>query len=56
MSIYVLMFIGLAPVGNFEIGLLSEHLGTSIAIRIGSVIVLISGFVISMIKRKSIIQ
>lgn len=35
MALYSLMFLGLAPLGNFEIGYLSEHFGTGIAIQVG---------------------
>ncbi len=38
MSLYTLMFLGFFPVGNFQIGFLSEHFGTSFAIRSGAVI------------------
>lgn len=39
MALYSVMFLGLSPIGNFEVGLLSEHFGTSIALQIGIVIV-----------------
>lgn len=39
MSIYALMFLGLAPLGNFEIGLLADHFGSALAIQVGLVIV-----------------
>lgn len=38
MSIYTLMFAGMSPIGNFQIGYLSDHLGVSYAIRIGGLI------------------
>lgn len=41
MSLYILMFLGVAPLGNFEIGWLTEHLGISWAISINSSIVII---------------
>jgi predicted MFS family arabinose efflux permease len=41
MSIYVFMFVGLTPFGNFEVGWLSEKFGTSAAIRWNAVVVLI---------------
>lgn len=41
MSLYILMFLGVAPLGNFEIGWLTEHLGISWAISINSSIVMI---------------
>ncbi len=46
MSIYVLMFIGLSPIGNYEVGLLSDKVGTEIAIRIGASIVLLTGITV----------
>ncbi|HYK76936.1 MAG TPA: MFS transporter [Daejeonella sp.] len=52
MSIYVLMFLGLAPLGNFEIGLLTEKLGTSWAITINAVIVFIFGWVVFFYRKK----
>ena len=42
-SIYVLMFIGAMPIGNFEIGWLSARLGTSFAIQFGALIIFVSG-------------
>lgn len=50
MSIYVLMFIGLTPIGNFQIGLVSEHMGTSFALRVGSCIVLAAGLIVYYFK------
>lgn len=41
MSIYVFMFVGLTPLGNFEIGWLAEKMGTNFAIRTGAIIVLL---------------
>jgi MFS family permease len=52
MSIYVLMFIGFIPLGNFQIGYVSEHFGTSVAIRTGSVILLVSGLTIFAYRNK----
>lgn len=46
MSIYTLMFIGLAPLGNFEVGLLSETFSTEIALRIGAAIVFCFGLLV----------
>jgi len=40
MSIYLMVLMGFIPIGNFQVGLLSEHLGTALAIRIGSILVL----------------
>jgi len=41
MSLYILMFMGLAPLGNFEIGWLTEKAGISLAITINASLVLI---------------
>ncbi len=46
MSIYVLMFLGLAPLGSLQIGWLSEHFGTAFAIRVGAVIVFLFGILV----------
>lgn len=46
MSIYTLMFLGLTPVGNFEVGFIAEKFGTETALRIGAVIVLIFGMLL----------
>jgi MFS family permease len=43
MSIYILMFLGLAPAGNFEIGWLTENFGIATAITINAFIVLTGG-------------
>ena len=40
LSIYLLMFVGLFPVGNLQIGFVSEHFGPQFAIRVGAFIVL----------------
>lgn len=45
LSVYLLTFVGFFPIGNFQIGLLSEHLGPQMAIRIGAVIVLLAAIV-----------
>ncbi|HEY3374809.1 MAG TPA: MFS transporter [Candidatus Aquicultor sp.] len=45
-SIYVLMFIGLAPLGNFEIGWLAERAGTETALRVGAIIVFLFGILV----------
>lgn len=52
MSIYILVFVGLFPLGNFEVGLLSEHFGAANAIRIGAVIVIISGVLYFIARHK----
>jgi len=53
MSIYVFMFLGLAPIGNFEIGWLSEKTSTSFAIRLSAIVVFI--FALIVFLRRNII-
>ncbi len=43
MAIYTISFIGLAPLGNFEIGVLAEKMGTELAIRINALILVAFG-------------
>ena len=52
MSIYILMFIGLSPIGNFEVGYLAEALGPRTAIRAGAVTVFIFGLLIFLRRKK----
>lgn len=52
LSIYLLMFVGLFPLGNFQIGFVSEYFGPQMAIRIGAVIVLFAGIVGYLLKNK----
>lgn len=52
MSIYVLMFIGLIPIGNLQIGYVSEHFGTSFAIQLGAGILLIFGLLLMAYQKK----
>lgn len=40
LSIYILAFVGLFPVGNFQIGWMSAHIGPANAIRLGATIIL----------------
>lgn len=42
MSIYILAFLGIFPLGNFQIGWVSAHFGPENAIRFGAIIVLIA--------------
>ncbi len=46
LSIYIFMFMGLTPLGSFEVGLLSENMGTAFAIRTGAIIVFIFGLIV----------
>lgn len=51
MSIYVIMFMGLAPLGSLQIGFLAEHFGPQIAIRMSAIIVLICAVMLSFKKK-----
>jgi len=42
MSIYLMVLMGFMPIGNLQVGFLSEQFGTAIAIRIGAIIVLLA--------------
>lgn len=46
LSIYTIMFLGLTPLGNLQIGYLAEHFGTGFAIQFGAVIILIFGLLV----------
>lgn len=52
MSIYLLMFVGLFPVGNFQVGFLSEHFGTDFALRFGAVVTFVFGVFIFLIRKR----
>lgn len=52
MSIYMLMFLGLFPIGNFQIGFLSEHFGTGFAMRLGMVVIIAFGIFVYLAKGK----
>ncbi len=43
MALYTIMFLGMAPFGNLQVGFLSERFGTSFAIEFGAVITLLFG-------------
>lgn len=53
MSMYILMFLGMAPLGNFEIGYLTEHFGMERAFQVNATIVFLTGLFI-FLKRKRI--
>ncbi|NTV02551.1 MAG: MFS transporter [Chlorobiaceae bacterium] len=42
MSIYLMVLMGLMPVGNFMIGIISERFGTAVAIRFGTAVTLVA--------------
>ena len=52
MSIYILMFLGMAPIGNFEIGYLTEHFGIATAFAVNAAVVLLFGAVIFFNRKK----
>jgi MFS family permease len=52
MSIYILMFVGLAPLGNFFIGYMTETFGISLAIVSNATIVLTFGLIVYTYKKK----
>lgn len=52
MSMYILMFLGMAPIGNFEIGYLTEHLGVAWAFTINAVIVLLVGLLVFLYRQR----
>lgn len=45
LSIYTVIFLGLAPIGNFLVGWLSDQLNTAAALQLFAVIVFVSGIV-----------
>lgn len=52
MSIYTLMFLGLTPIGSFQIGLFAQHFGSEFAIRLGAFIMLIFGVYLFFNRKK----
>jgi MFS family permease len=52
MSLYVLMFLGFAPFGNFEVGFLSENFSIPYALVINAVIVLIFGYIVFQFRNR----
>ena len=52
MSIYALMFLGLSPLGNFEIGWLSDKIGAENGIRVSIIIVFLFSLFLAMQWRK----
>ncbi|NTV16570.1 MAG: MFS transporter [Chlorobiaceae bacterium] len=51
MSLYMMIFMGFMPIGNLEIGYLSEHFGTGIAIRIGCFVTILAAIVLIFTSR-----
>jgi MFS family permease len=52
MSMYILMFLGMAPVGNFEIGYLTEHLSIPRALTINASVVLLFGAFVFLYRKR----
>lgn len=52
MSIYILMFLGLAPIGNFQIGWFSEHVSIGFALRLGAIIVFLFGLLVFYYRKR----
>jgi MFS family permease len=52
MSIYLMVLMGLMPLGNLQIGYLSEHFGTAIAIRAGTVVTIIATIFLIMSRKQ----
>ncbi len=52
MSIYIFMFLGLTPFGNFEVGWLSERVSSGFAIRLGAIIVFLFGIIVFINRNK----
>lgn len=52
MSIYTIMFLGLAPLGNLEVGFLSEHFGTAFAIQFGAIITFLFGVYVFLSRKR----
>ncbi len=46
MSLYMMVFMGFMPIGNLEIGYLSEHFGTGLAIRLGCLVTILAAIVL----------
>lgn len=54
MSLYTLMFLGLSPIGSFQIGLVAQHMGSMFAIRIGAIFILIFSILLFTQRKKLI--
>lgn len=52
MSIYTIMFLGTAPLGSLQVGLIAQQFGTDIALRVGATVILIFGIILYL-KRKN---
>ncbi len=52
MSLYMMIFMGFMPLGNLEIGYLSEHFGTGLAIRISCFVTLLAALTLMVFSRR----
>ncbi|WMJ74346.1 MFS transporter [Cytophagaceae bacterium ABcell3] len=52
MSIYILMFLGMTPIGNLQIGYVSETINVDFAIRLGAAVVFLGGLIIFVFRNK----
>ncbi len=52
MSIYLMVLMGLMPVGNFMVGILSDRFGTALAIRFGTAVTLAATLVLVSSKKR----
>ena len=55
MSIYLMVLMGFMPIGNLQVGYLAEHFGTALAIRTGSIVVMLAAAFLYF-YRKEILQ
>lgn len=52
MSLYTLMFVGMMPLGSFQVGLIADRFGPQLAIRIGGIVVLLLGIILYLNKHR----
>lgn len=52
MAIYTISFVGLAPIGSFEIGLIAQKFGTELAIRYNAFILVVFGLFLFYYRKK----
>jgi hypothetical protein len=46
MSLFTLSFMGMFPIGSFQVGFIAEHLGAPVAIRLSACVVFISALIL----------
>jgi len=52
MSVYSLMFLGMAPFGSFEVGYVAEHYSPLFSLRIGALIILFCTLILFLFKKR----